>query len=76
MAIKNSTYDDFLLTFISADDMGPRLSPSKLALVRDMIESKSFRISEMAEQAECSKQTMISIRNNLRQFGSLYAPQT
>jgi len=30
----------------------------------------------MADQAECSKQTIISIRNNLRQFGSLYAPQT
>lgn len=30
----------------------------------------------MAEQAEYSKQTVISTRNNLRQFGSLYAPQT
>lgn len=29
----------------------------------------------MAEQAEYSKQTIISIRNNLRQFESYYAPQ-
>lgn len=32
--------------------MAPRLSPSKLALICDMIESKSFRTSEMAEQAQ------------------------
>ncbi|KAJ5665714.1 uncharacterized protein N7477_008162 [Penicillium maclennaniae] len=56
--------------------MVPRLSPSKLVLIHDMIESESFTASEMAEQAEYSKQTIISIRNNLRQLGSIYAPQT
>lgn len=69
-------YNRFLLTVTNASDMAPGLSPSKLAFVRDMIESGSFRTSEIAEQAECSKQTIISIRNNLRHFGSLYAPQT
>lgn len=68
---------DFLLTVVCADDMAPRLSPLKLALIRDMIESKSLSISEMAEQAECSKQTIISIRNNLRQYEAYmyYKPQ-
>jgi len=37
-----------------------------------MIDSASFCTSEMAAQAECSKQAIISISNNLRQFGSLY----
>ena len=76
MTISNFLYNGFLLTVISPGDMAPRLSPLKLVLIRDMIESKSFTTSEMAEQAECSKQTIISIRNNLRQFGSLYALQT
>ncbi|KAJ5471939.1 hypothetical protein N7539_008508 [Penicillium diatomitis] len=56
--------------------MAPRLSPAKLVLIRDMIESQSFTTSEMAEQAECNKLTIINIRRNLRQFGSIYAPQT
>ena len=54
--------------------MAPRLSPAKLVLIRDMIESQSFTISEMAEQAECNKLTIINIRRNLQQFGSIYAP--
>lgn len=41
-----------------------------------MLENESFTASKMAEQAECSKQTIINIRNNLRQFRSIYAPQT
>lgn len=77
MKTKNCRYIDFLLTIISADDMASRLSrPWKFAFIHDMIESKSFRISEMAEQTKCSKQIIISIRHNLRQFESLYAPQT
>ncbi|OQD72532.1 hypothetical protein PENANT_c242G05870, partial [Penicillium antarcticum] len=56
--------------------MAPRLPPSKLHLIRDMIESQSFTTSQMAEEAECTKVTIINIRRNLRQFGTIYAPQT
>jgi transposase len=76
MTGSNFLHNGSLLTITRQGDMAPRLSPAKLVLIRDMIESESFATSEMAEQAECSKQTIISIRNNLRQFGSLYAPQT
>jgi transposase len=54
--------------------MAPRLSLSKLHLIRDMIESQSLSMSQMAEEAECSKVTIINIRRNLRQFGSVHAP--
>lgn len=76
VTICNFLHNGFLLTVISPGDVAPRLSPSKLILTRDMTDSESFTTPEMAEQAECSKQTTISIRNNLRQLGSLYAPQT
>jgi len=76
MANCNFLHNSFPLTVISPGDIAPRLSPSKFVLIRDMIESKYFTMSEMAEQAECSKQTIISICNNLRQFGSLYILQT
>jgi hypothetical protein len=56
--------------------MAPRLSTSKLHLVRDMIERQSFTTSQMAEEAECTKLTVINIRRNLRQFGTIYALQT
>lgn len=53
------TINDFVSGF-----MAPRLPPSKLVLISDMIESDFFSISEMAEQAECSKQIIIN-RNKL-----------
>jgi transposase len=56
--------------------MAPRLPPSKLNLIRDMIESQSLGTSKMAEEAECSQATIINIRANLRQFGSVHAPPT
>ena len=56
--------------------MAPRLPTSKLHLIRDMIESQSFTTSQMAEEAECTKLTIINIRRNLRQFGAIHAPQT
>lgn len=56
--------------------MAPRLPASKLNFIRDMIDSHSFSTSQMAEEAECSKLTIINIRRNLWQFGSIYAPQT
>jgi hypothetical protein len=56
--------------------MAPRLPASKLHLIRDMIESQSLTTSEMAEEAECSKLTIINIRRNLRQFGNVHAPLT
>lgn len=61
---------------IKPNDMAPRLPPSKLHLIRDMIECQSFTTSQMAEEAECTKVTIINIRRNLRQFGTIYAPQT
>lgn len=57
-------------------DMAPRLPASKLNFICDMIDSHSFSTSQMAEEAECSKLTIINIHRNLWQFGSIYAPQT
>lgn len=56
--------------------MAPKLSTWKLHLIRDMIESQSFTTSQVADEAECTKLTVINIRRNLRQFGTIYAPQT
>ncbi|OQD92153.1 hypothetical protein PENSOL_c044G07464 [Penicillium solitum] len=56
--------------------MAPRLVPSKLHLIRDMIGSQSLITTQMAEEAECSKVMIINIRRNLRQFGSVHAPPT
>lgn len=56
--------------------MTPRLPVSKLRLIRDMIKSQSLTTSQMAEEAECSKLTIVSIRINLRQFGNVHAPLT
>ena len=61
-------------TTLVLDDMAPRLSPAKLVLIRDMIESQPFTTSEMAEQAESNRLTIINICRNLRQFRSMYAP--
>ena len=41
-----------------------------------MIERQSLTTSQTAAEAESSKITIIHIRRNLRQFGSIYAPQT
>ena len=54
--------------------MAPRLLPSKLFLIRDMVQSQSVTISQMAEAAECSKPTVKNIQRNLRLFGSVHAP--
>ncbi|KAJ6114185.1 hypothetical protein N7512_007630 [Penicillium capsulatum] len=56
--------------------MAPRLPPSKLHLICDMIDSQLLTTSRMAEEAECSKATIINIGRNLRQFGSVHAPPT
>jgi transposase len=56
--------------------MAPRLPPSKLHLIRDMIESQSLGTSKMDEEAKCSQATIINIRSNLRQFGNVHAPPT
>jgi hypothetical protein len=60
----------------SSNNMAPRPSPAKPHLIRDMIESQTVTIFQMAEEAECTKLTIINIRRNLWQFGSIYAPQT
>ena len=54
--------------------MAPRLPPSRLFLIHDMVQSQSVTISQMAEAAECSKPTVKNIRRNLRLFGSVHAP--
>ena len=56
--------------------MAPRLLPSNLHLIRDMIESQSLTTTQMTEEAEWSKVTIINIRRNLRQFGGAHAPPT
>lgn len=54
--------------------MAPRLLPSKLFLIRDMVQSQSVTISQMAVAAECSEPNVKNIRRNLRLFGSFHAP--
>ncbi|KAJ5102349.1 hypothetical protein NUU61_004571 [Penicillium alfredii] len=56
--------------------MAPRISPSKLRLINDMIQSQSLTRSQMAKAAECSEQTIKNIRRNLRLFGHVHAPPT
>ncbi|KAJ5917546.1 hypothetical protein N7466_011100 [Penicillium verhagenii] len=56
--------------------MAPRLPPSKLEMIQNMISSKSLTTSQMAKAAECSKRSIINISNNLRQFGNVRAPPT
>jgi transposase len=54
--------------------MAPRLAPSQLVMIRDMISSRSLTTSQMAEAAGCSKSSIITIRANLRMFGDVRAP--
>ena len=54
--------------------MAPRLAPSQLVMIRDMIDSRSLTTSEMHEAAGCSKHSIITISNNLRMFGDIRAP--
>jgi hypothetical protein len=56
--------------------MAPRLVPSKLHLICDMIESQSLTTTQMAEESECRRVTIINIRRNLGQFGSVQTPLT
>lgn len=54
--------------------MAPRLPPSKLQFIHDMIQSQSLTTSQMADTAECSERTIKYIRRNLRLFGNVHAP--
>lgn len=56
--------------------MAPRLPPSKIEMIQDMLSSKSLTVSQMARAAECSKRSIINISNNLRRFGNARAPPT
>jgi hypothetical protein len=67
---------NILLHHVGPSNMAPRLPPSKLHLIRDMIVSQSLNTSQMAEETECSKVTTVNIRRNLRQFGDVHAPST
>jgi hypothetical protein len=48
--------------------MAPWLPPSKLEMIRDMIQSESLTTSQMAAAAEFSELSVISIRSNIRLF--------
>lgn len=54
--------------------MAPRLAPSQLVMIRDMISSKSLTTPQMAEAADCSKRSIITISANLCMFGEVRAP--
>lgn len=54
--------------------MAPRLSPSKLQFIHDMILSQSLTTPQMADATDCSERTVKNIRRNLRQFGNVHAP--
>ena len=55
-------------------NMAPRLPPSKLHFIHDMIQSQSLTTSQMADAAGCSERTIKNIRRNLRLFGTVHAP--
>jgi transposase len=54
--------------------MAPRLAPSQLVMIRDMINSRSLTTLEIAEAASYSKRSIITISNNLRMFSDVRAP--
>jgi transposase len=56
--------------------MTPRLPPSMLEMLSDMILSKSLNTSQMAEAAECGGRSIINICNNLHRFGNVRIPPT
>lgn len=61
---------------VGSSNIAPRLSLSKLHLIRDIIQSQMLTTSQMAEEVECSKLTIINIRRNVRHFRSVHAPLT
>lgn len=66
--LKQEAYSPVYLSRMSylTSQVAPRLPPSKLHIIRDMIESQSLGTSELAEEAECNQATIINIRANLR----------
>lgn len=52
----------------------PRLAPSQLVMIRDMISSKSLTTSQITEAAGYGKCSIITINTNLRMFGDVRAP--
>jgi hypothetical protein len=54
--------------------MAPQLAPSQLVVILNMISSRSLTTSQMAEAADCSKRSIITIRANLQMFGDVRAP--
>jgi hypothetical protein len=55
--------------------MAPNLTPPQLELIHHMIQSNSLTTSEMAYAADCSKQSIVRIRSNLKVFGNVRAPR-
>jgi predicted transcriptional regulator len=53
--------------------MAPNLKPPQLELIHHMVESNSLTMSEMAHAADCSKQSIVHIRSNLKVFGNVRA---
>ncbi|KAI9041829.1 putative TPR domain protein [Aspergillus affinis] len=56
--------------------MAPRLPPSKLEMIRNLIYSGSLTTIQMADAAGCSKRPIANVRSNLRLFGNVRAPST
>lgn len=54
----------------------PKTPLSKVEMIQDMILSKSLAPSQMDKAAECSKRSVVKIRNNFRLFGNVKAPPT
>jgi transposase len=55
--------------------MPANLKPPQLEEIRHMIESGSLNRSEIAFVANCSKQAVTNIRQNLQAFGDVRAPR-
>ncbi|KAJ5359790.1 hypothetical protein N7517_008981 [Penicillium concentricum] len=53
--------------------MAPRLEPSKIQLIRDMLSSNE-KISHIAKTAKCSRQAVHHIPSNIEHFDNARAP--
>jgi hypothetical protein len=69
-----SVTSSYVLCFLHAITMAPRLAASQHDMIRDMIVSESIGTVDMAAAADCSDRTIRNIRSNMRCFGSSRAP--
>lgn len=55
--------------------MAPNLKPAQLELIHHMMQTNSLTTFQMAHAADCSKQSIVRIRSNLKVFGNVMAPR-